>query len=76
MQETVGSGITRPLAWRKKQLERLMALVEQHEQDVLKALKTDLGKPATEACKTTYSASVCLHWLRIFSIAFFAKPRP
>ena len=26
-----------------------MTLIEQHEQDVLKALQTDLGKPATEA---------------------------
>ena len=49
MQESVGSGLTRPLAWRKEQLGRLMTLVEQHEQDVLKALQKDLGKPATEA---------------------------
>ena len=49
MQESVGSGLTRPLAWRKEQLGRLMTLVEQHEQDVLKALQNDLGKPATEA---------------------------
>ena len=49
MQESVGSGITRPLAWRKEQLGRLISLVEQHEQDVLEALKTDLGKPGTEA---------------------------
>ena len=49
MQESVGSGMTRPLAWRKEQLGRLMTLVEQHEQDVLKALQKDLGKPATEA---------------------------
>ena len=49
MQESVGSGLTRPLAWRKEQLGRLMTLVDQHEQDVLKALQNDLGKPATEA---------------------------
>ena len=49
MQESVGSGMTRPLAWRKEQLGRLMTLVDQHEQDVLKALQKDLGKPATEA---------------------------
>ena len=49
MQELVGAGLTRPLAWRREQLQRLSALVEEHESEVLDALAADLGKPPTEA---------------------------
>ena len=49
MQELVGAGLTRPLAWRREQLQRLSALVEEHESEVLEALAADLGKPPTEA---------------------------
>jgi len=49
MQDRVGRGETRPLAWRLDQLQRFQALVENHEQEVLKALSEDLGKPPTEA---------------------------
>ena len=49
MKELVGAGLTRPLAWRREQLQRLSALVEEHESEVLDALAADLGKPPTEA---------------------------
>ena len=49
MQDRVGRGETRPLAWRLDQLHRFQALVENHEQEVLQALSEDLGKPPTEA---------------------------
>ena len=49
MQDRVGRGETRPLAWRLDQLQRFQALVENHEQEVLQALSEDLGKPPTEA---------------------------
>ena len=49
MQDTVGRGETRPMAWRIGQLQRLQALVASHEEEVLKALEEDLGKPPTEA---------------------------
>ena len=49
MQDSVGRGETRPMAWRLGQLQRLQALVESHEQEVLQALSEDLGKPPTEA---------------------------
>ncbi len=49
MKELVGAGLTRPLAWRREQLQRLSALVEEHESEVLEALAADLGKPPTEA---------------------------
>ena len=49
MKEVVGEGSTRPMAWRREQLNRLSALVQQHETEVLEALAADLGKPPTEA---------------------------
>ena len=49
MKELVGAGLTRALAWRRAQLQRLSALVEEHESEVLEALAADLGKPPTEA---------------------------
>ena len=49
MRDLVGRGQTRSYAWRVEQLKRLRELVESHEQDVLEALASDLGKPSTEA---------------------------
>jgi aldehyde dehydrogenase (NAD+) len=42
------SGHTRPLAWRKHQLEQMIRMLEENEADFLDALKTDLGKPSVE----------------------------
>ena len=49
MRDRVNRGETRSLNWRFEQLKRLRALVMNHEQEVLKALEQDLGKPPTEA---------------------------
>ena len=49
MRDLVGRGGTRPLSWRLDQLNRLRALVEENEQELLAALASDLGKPQTEA---------------------------
>jgi aldehyde dehydrogenase (NAD+) len=51
-------GRTRPLPWRRAQLLRLRALLDEHEEDVLAALRTDLGKPAIEALVTDVSTVV------------------
>jgi aldehyde dehydrogenase (NAD+) len=49
MRQPVTDGITRPLAWRLQQLERLARALEEHSDAVLEALADDLGKPAVEA---------------------------
>ena len=43
------SGKTRPLAWRRAQLERLVNLVDENTDELLAALRADLGKPEIEA---------------------------
>ena len=48
LRATFDSGITRPLAWRRHQLERMIALLEDNEADMLAALAHDLGKPRAE----------------------------
>ena len=49
LQDLVLSGKTRNEKWRRLQLKSLSNLLENHQQEILKALSQDLGKPATEA---------------------------
>ena len=48
LRATFERGTTRPLAWRRRQLERMIAMLEEHEDEWLAALATDLGKPRME----------------------------
>ena len=41
-------GRTRPLSWRKHQLEQMVKMLEENESEFLDALATDLGKPRVE----------------------------
>ena len=43
------SGVTRPLAWRKAQLEAMIRMLEEHQDEFSAALKTDLGRGVEEA---------------------------
>ncbi len=49
LREAFASGRTRSLAWRRRQLNRLGDLLEEHEGRLLEALAKDLGKPEVEA---------------------------
>jgi aldehyde dehydrogenase (NAD+) len=49
---TVRSGRTAGVPWRKRQLQGVIDLVEQHEQELVAAMAADLGKPAFEAWLT------------------------
>jgi aldehyde dehydrogenase (NAD+) len=44
-----GSGVTRPAAWRRGQLDALLRLLRDREEDLTCALAQDLGKGSTEA---------------------------
>lgn len=48
----VRRGVTKPLAWRRRQLRATAAMLAEREADFLAALATDLGKPAIEAWVT------------------------
>ncbi|MHB1534719.1 MAG: aldehyde dehydrogenase family protein, partial [Acidimicrobiales bacterium] len=46
------AGTTRPLPWRKRQLEGIRAMLTEREAELLDALRADLGKPAIEGWLT------------------------
>jgi len=52
LRTTFGTGQTRPLAWRREQLQQLKALVNEHGDDFVEALQADFGKPTLEAWTT------------------------
>ena len=49
LRATFDSGRTRPLAWRRRQLEGLLAFAHEQGDRLVAALKADLGKPELEA---------------------------
>jgi aldehyde dehydrogenase (NAD+) len=52
LRDTFRSGRTRPLAWRKAQLEALRAMLVEQEGVLVRALKDDVGKPELEGYLT------------------------
>ncbi len=70
------SGLTRPIGWRLKQLDRLAAMLVEHEGDIAAALRADLGKSAAEAYLTETGFTLAevrrtRRWLR-----WWLRPRP
>ncbi len=55
LRATFESGLTRPLAWRKKELHAMKELLAAGEKELLAAMYADLGKPAVEARLTDLS---------------------
>lgn len=49
LRNSFSAGITRPLGWRKQQLRRLEALIQENRQELSDALYQDLGKCASES---------------------------
>lgn len=43
------SGATKPLNWRRHQLQQLLSMTQTHQQDIVQALKLDLGKAEQES---------------------------
>ena len=52
LRDTFASGRTRDVRWRKDQLRALRRMLAEREEDLLGALRADLGKPAIEAFLT------------------------
>lgn len=74
-QAYVKTGVTRCLSWRKQQLRQLHDLVKENEEQLIDALKKDLGKPALEAWSTeiAYVIGDIKHTLK--HLNSWAKPR-
>jgi aldehyde dehydrogenase (NAD+) len=52
LRATFDSGKTRPLAWRREQLQAMRKMLTEREPELLEALAADLGKPRLEAWAT------------------------
>ena len=61
LRQTFESGRTRSMAWRRDQLKGLLAMLTDHEEAFVAALKEDLGRPVMEA----FAADVGLPRLHI-----------
>lgn len=61
MRKYYGSGKTKEASWRKSQLNGLRNFVIENEEDILKALKKDLGKHHVEAFRdeVCFIYSIC-----------------
>lgn len=55
VRKTYDSGRTRPLSWRRGQLKALLELLSEREEDLVAALRADLGKNSLEAYLTEVS---------------------
>lgn len=75
LNHTFRTGLTRPVSWRKEQLKQLLQFLNDHEQDLLDALKKDLGKHPSEARLTElqFLRSDIKHTLA--SIASWVRPQ-
>lgn len=85
LRHTFASGHTRPLAWRRAQLNALATFLREHEAAIGAALQVDLGKPGFESWLTEISATrmeidyACKHlkrWLRPERVATSLPNRP
>ena len=76
LRATVRSGRTRPMAWRKKQLKRLRALVKENAGVLAAALREDLGKSDFEAwsAETNFTLNEIDHSLS--HMDEWARPEP
>jgi aldehyde dehydrogenase (NAD+) len=74
LRATFDAGRTRPLEWRRAQLLRVRALLRDHEEALLAALKADLGKPALEALITDLSIVVAEVDLAVKNLRAWTRP--
>lgn len=49
VRSTFDDGRTRPMAWRRRQLESMLRMLKEHESDFVDAIQADLGRPVMEA---------------------------
>lgn len=69
------SGITRPLASRRRQLEAMVRMLEENETELQTALATDLGKPVAEGYLTDIAYVVSEVKMMLKNLERWNKPR-
>jgi aldehyde dehydrogenase (NAD+) len=74
LRATFQSGRTRPLEWRRQQLERLKSLLADNADRLTAALREDLGKPDIEAWATDISIVIGECKLALSSLGRWTQP--
>jgi aldehyde dehydrogenase (NAD+) len=68
-------GITRPIAWRERQLDALLRMLDEGEHQLVDALVADLGKPRLEGWTTDLGVTAGEVKVLRKHVAKWAKPR-
>ncbi len=68
-------GVTRPIAWRERQLDGLLRLLDEGEDRLVDALVADMGKPRIEGWTTDLGVTAAEVELVRKKVAQWAKPR-
>ena len=68
-------GVTRPVAWRERQLDALVRLLDHGEGRLLDALATDVGKPRMEAWASDLGVTASEVKLLRRNVGKWARPR-
>ena len=75
LRATYRSGATRPLGWRRQQLEALVRMLEENEGDFQAALATDLGKPVAEGYLTDIAYVISEAKMMLNNLKKWNKPQ-
>ena len=73
--ETFDRGTTRPLEWRRQQLEALIRMLTENEKEFAEALKTDLGRGPEEAWLYDVGFSITEIEMMIKNLRKWTSPR-
>ncbi|PPQ71655.1 hypothetical protein CVT26_010574 [Gymnopilus dilepis] len=74
LKETFGTGLTKPVSWRRCQLLQLARFVKENADAMADAVALDLGKPKQEFMMTEVSASIERSLIAADQVAEWAKP--
>jgi len=69
------AGRTRPLAWRREQLQRILTLMEERGDALVEAMQADLRKPALEAWTADVGAVKAEAKLALKNLRGWTRPR-
>ena len=69
------SGRTRPLEWRREQLQQLKKLLRENGQEIVDALHADLGRPELEGWVTDVTVTVAEVDLALKSLSRWTRPQ-
>ncbi|KAH9073066.1 aldehyde dehydrogenase [Lactarius deliciosus] len=74
LQATFRAGTTRPLAWRKHQLNQLVLMLRENIESIVQGFSVDLRKPAAEVL-TGEIGPVVPEWQRTWSPTILKRPK-